>query len=1102
MSGIHVLAAPLVDPGTARVELTVAAGLTVADILALALPGAPPPCHLRVLLVTAAGATEILPAFWRQVRPRPGVRVVIRVLAGRDALKSVLMIAVAVAAFAIGQWWAVSVLGLSGFAASAVATGVSIGVSVVGQLLVNALIPPVKPRSLEAQNRYSISGWRNELRPDGAIPDVMGAIRYAPPFAALSHSEIVGDWQYVRAVFLLGIGEIEATDFRIGETSLSEYDEVEIEVRTGRADDLPLSLYPRQIVEESVGADLAKPLPRDDLGEVISGAPATEKPVVRTTGADASGASVILAWPAGLIRYNDKGGADAHTVSVRIEQRLVQAEEWQPVVVLDINARKLEAFYRQHSWDFPSRGRWQVRVTMQTDETTDSKIQQRTTWAALQTIRPEYPLAYHHPLALVALRVKATHQLNGQLDNINCVVSRVCLDWDAGAGSWVRRATSNPASVFRHALQSGANPRPVTDAGIDLAALADWHAFCEAKSLKYDRVLDDTGSTLRDILTEVAAAGRAAPRHDGLKWSVVIDRPQDLVVDHISPRNSWAFRARRDYIQPPHAMRVRFLDATNDHKPAERFVRWPGYEGDITLTEELAMPGVCWPDQVYLGALRRMYEAIYRPDAYEAMQSGLARVATRGDLVRVSQDVLSEVQKAARVVKVSGTIVEIDEPVTMDTGGGGYAIRFRSGLTAEDTLGVSVVRTVQTWPGTGHLLTLTGPGPLPSPGDIVHFGTAAALDYALVVRGVEAGDGNAALYRFVDAAPVIDELIDATVPPAWSGRAGAEIPENVLAPAMPRFTSVRSGLAGDGVAGRIRYLLTPGSGVVPAATYEVEHRATGTTDWTSASIPVANGGGAITVYASGAGVDLRARAVSAASVPGPYTATVSLVVGAGDVGIPADLPAAGVAVSPLLGGASIAFRTSDDVSTAQVQVYRSTSATLDRATDAVGAPHQVEPSRRYTVVIGDDTRENLLSGVWITDAGWSAAGATATHTAGTADAASQALTIAAGRWCRLGFTLSDISAGSVTPRLAGGSVRPGAAQAEDGFWADRIQAVTGNDRLEWLADSAFAGTVSGAVAYVETGSCLLQGTHYIWLEAQNTDGIPGPAIGPYTVRVI
>ncbi len=86
-----------------------------------------------------------------------------------------------------------------------------------------------------------------------------------------------------------------------------------------------------------------------------------------------------------------------------------------------------------------------------TDEHTGASEQSRTSWVAIQTLRPEYPIDYPHPLALVAVRVKATYQLNGQLDNFNLIASRRCLDWDTATQSWVARETHNPASLFRFA---------------------------------------------------------------------------------------------------------------------------------------------------------------------------------------------------------------------------------------------------------------------------------------------------------------------------------------------------------------------------------------------------------------------------------------------------------------------------------------------------------------------------------------------------------------------------------------------------------------------------------------------------------------------------
>lgn len=1106
--GIPVLAARHLDPGCGRIEMTLPEGMTVDQIVRAALPGGTSADlrRVRVALVSGRGSQIILPGLWRQVRPRPGVRVVIRVIAGRDALRAILSIVVAIAAVALGAMFGPALGAMLGISSTTAGALVAMGANLLGSLLINALIPPARPDD-ERRQGYSITGWRNRLDPDGAVPVVLGQLRYAPPFAASTWTEIVGDWQRVHAMLNFGVGPVEISDIWIGDTPIEEYDEFEIEIRNGLPSDAPSSLYHRQIVEENIGVELTRPLVRDDEGNPVSGEPAEETPVTRTTGADATSASVILAFPAGLIRFDDRGRKRQHSVRVRIEQRHVAAEDWDTVATLDIAAQKTESFYRQHSWNLPVRGRYQVRLTMLTDETDDSKVQQRVAWAALQTVRPEYPLDYPHPLALVVMRIKATHQLTGALDNISAMVRRVCLDWDHETRTWTLRATSNPASLYRHVLQCPANPRPVPDSEIDLDLLADWHDFCRLKGLHYNRVQDQPGTTLRDVLVEVAAAGRAAPRHDGLRWGVVIDRPAELVVDHVNPRNSWSFSVTRAYAEKPHAWIIRFQDQDNDFKEARRIVRRPGYEGDITLTEVLDLPGVTDPDIVWREGTRRFLEAEHRPDVFEVTQEGAVRVATRGDTIAATSDMLSRTQWAGRVRDVIGHLLEIDEEVTM-LEGQAYAVRFRVFADAEDTIGTSVVRPVATAPGATSLLSLTGSGPMPAPRDIVHFGLAGSESHMLVVTHVETTEDQCSVLRAVAAAPIIDALVDAAEIPPWSSRVGEEVEIEALQPAAPRFSSITSGLAGTDEAGLIVYAIEPGAGQITAGSFRIGHRLAADTDWTDALIPAANGGGQIDAYDQGDPVTMRAQAVSHAGVPGPWSLPVTITVGAGDAALPPALDPEAVSVTTLLGGALIMLATGEDAATTQVQVYRSMSPDLNRATDAVGAPHPVAPLSSISIALGDTTRSNLVSGgamdspdAWTMDPGWEVDGGVATHTPGAAGAIGQPVPAEAGRWYRIGYTVSDRTAGTLTPRLTGGSLRAGTTVSANGSHSDRIQAVSGNDTVEWLASAAFDGALDDAVAYLETAACLAQGTHYLWLEPQNEDGVPGPVSGPITIAI-
>ncbi|MDQ0454724.1 host specificity protein J [Rhizobium paknamense] len=1108
---VPVLAVPFLDPSVGRITKELPEGLTIAEILDTVMPGLPDEdlALLRVVLVSDRGSAVIDRQFWHRVRPYASVRVVIRLVPGKSALRSVLTVVVAIASAALGQYWATAMALGSTTATTVVAAGITLGLTVLGNLLINALIPPASNK--KDKPTYFINGWRNNLDPDGVIPEVYGKIRFAPPFAATSYTEIVGDIQYLRSIFLVGYGGdygLALSDFWIGDTNISEYDELTIETREGLASDETFSLYYQQVFELSLGVELTRNKPRNDQGKVISG-PAKEDPIVRTTGADASSASVIIGFPAGLGRVDDEGEKKNLSVQIRIRQKPANAsdDEYVTVTTMKITSQKLEAFYRQYTWAFATRGRYDIEVTRMTDEHTKTSYQSRTTWVALQTIRPEYPIDFPYPLAMIAMRVKATYQLNGQLDNFNVIASRRCLDWDADTGTWIGRETRNPASLYRHCLQSKSNPKPVSDSEIDLDALADWHEFCTSKGLEYNAVHDDD-RTLRERLDDIAGAGRARARYDGVKWSVIIDRPQDLVVDHINPRNSSNFKASRTYFEPPHGFRIKFFDETYDYKQNERLVPWPGHSGAITLTEQLELPGKTNPDEIWIEARRRMYEALYRIDTYELVQDGPISVATRGDLVMTSYDVLERTQVAARVLDVIGRTIELDSEIEM-TAGLTYGLRFRQFADADDTIGNSVLATLLTVAGTSKTVVMAdfSPSAVPVVGDLVHVGLLSSESIPMIVTRVEAGEDMSSHLRLVNAATIIDELTDAETPPAWSGRAGADVDTQVGAPPVPTITSIDTGLVGTEVSGGLSVSVTPGSGTVVTAAYRLQHRKSGASAWTPVDFGVGDGAVLVTGYVNGDVVEVRVAALSAAGLISTYTSIVTVTIGEDDGATPASLPVANITVTSLLGGATIALQTSDDAATTAVQIYCSTSSTLNTETDAVGSPIAVDPSRSYTFAVGDATRTNLLSsgsfdsaGSWTLGSGWSVSSGAAVHASGSAGNLSQAVGLTAGSTYRLSYDLTR-SAGSIQPTLTGGTTVSGVSRSASASVLEKVVAATGNTALAFVATDTFAGQIDNAVLYLETSTCLPQGTNYLWLQPQNANGVSGPVTGPIAISV-
>lgn len=1104
---VPILIAPMFDPGQGRIQAEVPEGLTVADIVALSLPELPEEDwrHLRIVLISEAGSIALRNDMLHRIYPRAGVRVVIRLVPGKNILRAILTIVVAVAAAAIGAWVGAAFGAILGSVATA-------GVTFLGNLLINALVPPVDPNKDRDRDKptYFINGWKNQQLPGGVIPEVYGKIRFAPPFAVPPYSEIVGDVQYVRCVFLVGYGGpygIAMSDFRLGDTSLSDYDEFTVEVRQGLSTDLPLTIVRQQTAEQQVGAELVRPRPRDDLGNVIDG-DAISTPVIRTTGADAAGASVIIGFGAGLGAISDKGNSQSLTVTFRIYQSPAGAETWTLVRELTITSSKLEAFFRQHSWSFATRGRYDIKVERMTPEHVRTSQQSRSTWVALQTLRPEYPIATPFPVALVGIRIKATYQISGSLDNFNLLASRRALDWDSGTNNWVVRETQNPASAYRHCLQSDSNPKPVSSTSIDLTELADWHEYCTLKGLKYNAVHDDE-KTLRERLAEITSAGRATQRHDGVRWNVVVDRPQELLVDDINPRNSDQFKITRAYLDSPHGLRIRFPDETNDFKSAERIVPWPGHVGDVSLTEELSLPGKTNPAEIWIEARRRMYEAIHRPDTYSARQDGPIRVATRGDLVSASHYVIDRDQQVALVRRVDGVLIELDSEVEMSEGVD-YGIGFRVFANTDDTVGQHYIYPVVTRPGATRLIALapTAGALRPIEDRLITFGPIASVSTQLRVTRIESGEDFTVHLRLVDAAPIIDELTDAEVPPAWSGRAGDDVSYGAEAPPQPRIISVKSGFNETGVAGLIVVSVAPGAGAVVALEYRIEHRLFGATTWAAVDVPAADGGAQISGYGTDNVVELRAYALGLDDLASLPTAIVTVTVGEDDAAIPLQLDSSTVSVSPILGGALLMFQTTDDAATTQINVYRTTGGTLDVTTAEPVHQLGVAPSRSYSTQDGDATRTNLLlngafdtTASWTVGSGWSISSGKAIHAATGAGSLVQSVTLVANKQYRLAYTVSSRVSGDVRPRLTGGTVAPGVTVAADGLRSDRILALSGNNSLDFLASSDFSGRIDDVVLFQETDSCLAAGTYNYWLEPVNADGFGGPVAGPFPVTI-
>lgn len=298
-----------------------------------------------------------------------------------------------------------------------------------------------------------------------------------------------------------------------------------------------------------------------------------------------------------------------------------------------------EPFIVSYTIKFPSTGQYDIRVRrIDTIEDSDPRIFEETVLNSIKSI------SYTNPVTLpdisgTAIEIVADDQLNGAVDQFNVVLSSLVLDYDASSGEWIERVTSNPASLYRHILQSPANARPLSDAEIDIATLEEWHTYCEARGYTYNRYIDFETSVIA-MLRDVAAAGAASPTiMDGV-YGVVIDRAKTDIVQMITPHNSWDFKADLQMPDLPHAFRVEFRNADAGYVMDERIVYADGYDSsNATLFEQLQYLSTTNAELAYKHARRFLATATLRPEVYSVMMDLENLVATRGDRVKVLHDV-------------------------------------------------------------------------------------------------------------------------------------------------------------------------------------------------------------------------------------------------------------------------------------------------------------------------------------------------------------------------------------------------------------------------------------------------------------------------------
>jgi len=824
---------------------------------------------IRAHLVAHVDGVAVPRDAWGETCPAEGARVLMSVRpAGGDGgkiLRTVLQIALIAVAAWVGGGALAGVWG-SAFAAQTIGAALaSAAVVVVGSLAINALVPPPQP-SLDGMASpdpvYSVDGARNRATPYQPFPTFIGTHRIYPPLQGMPVKDVAGDQVWLRYLLNLGPMPLDYANIRIGETPIDEYAGVEYEVRA-KPGDAPISLYRDDPYTEDLGVVL------DNAGWVS-----------RTSQTKTTELIAIVFFPQGLGQIDSKGKWKSLSASVNMRYRPAGSTgvwTYARASAPQANAAAADAGRDRFGWfdAEPDLENWsgnlpggtvtgaqtiarstpgkpfavqlraavpegQYEVELQRTDTPqgDGKtLFDQMQWSALRSISSRNPMPVDG-FAYMAVRIKASDQLNGVIDTINLDVTRIAEtldpaiaddedadlsavtpdDWPAGPTQY-----ASDGALFLYRGGHTAKPRP--DDAIDWPAWSAFHQWCKLNDYKCNRVFDRPISR-GEAARQVCAAARARPVQINGKLSVIIDGERAEGERQLfTPRSTRGFRFRKTFPGEVHGLRVPFINENEGYRSDEMLVFADGYSelgedgggpaGTVaaTLYEQFEVPGVTDPDQVWKLARFWLYTSLYQTEVFEFDVDIESLVSHVGHLAAVAHDVMLVGLGSGRVEKLitdeAGDVtgIVLDEKPDLSQGrlvmeaGKAYGIRWRQVTeagTGSGSFRVSVSSALQlaTVPGAANVLTLpepVDPAEAPALGELVAFGEFGKETAQILIKRIRPGRNFGAKIEAVAYAPE-RFLVDQGEVPAFDTRITLPRVQTPPTPALAAISVTADGI--------------------------------------------------------------------------------------------------------------------------------------------------------------------------------------------------------------------------------------------------------------------------------------------------------------------
>jgi hypothetical protein len=386
---------------------------------------------------------------------------------------------------------------------------------------------------------YSLQGQRNSIRLGEPIECAYGKNRIFPSYASRPYFEYRDNDQYLFSLFCVGQGSYEIHSVSIGETALSEFEEVQYEIIPPGG---TVTLFPTSVYTSSEAGGQKIPAPNEDDYPDPDGWVGPF--VCNPAGTQATELQIDLVYPKGIYHMNDEGNLENRTITVEVGVREIDDEgnpigSWSPIFSVDgqltITAKTTTPQRRSHRQSSVAPGRYEIRMRRTDNFDNNYRTGHEVQWGGMRAYL-SVDIDYGN-VTLLAVMARATNNLNSQTQQLVNVLATRKLSTRDIAGNWSEPvATQSIVWALVDILRSVYGGRLDDDSFFDWPTLQALESHYASRGDTFDWIFRDP-STVWEACQMAMRVGRAVPLLKGSLVTVKKDVWDEVPVAIFTPDN-------------------------------------------------------------------------------------------------------------------------------------------------------------------------------------------------------------------------------------------------------------------------------------------------------------------------------------------------------------------------------------------------------------------------------------------------------------------------------------------------------------------------------------------------------------------------------------